>query len=84
MTLTEFNEEVFVKGIREEGIEEGIEKGIEKGIEEGIEKGIEKGREEGIEEVFDVLHQLKEGSSEHELISMGFPVSIVSRAMSLL
>ena len=30
MILTEFNEEVFVKGIKEEGIEEGIEEGQSK------------------------------------------------------
>lgn len=29
MVLTEFNKEVYEKGIREEGIEEGIEKGSE-------------------------------------------------------
>ncbi|MBP5471113.1 MAG: hypothetical protein J6Y12_00415 [Lachnospiraceae bacterium] len=32
MVLTEFNEEVFRKGMREEGFQEGYEKGIEEGI----------------------------------------------------
>ncbi len=40
--LTEYNEEVFIKGIREEGIEEGLEKGLMKGREEGLEKGEKK------------------------------------------
>ena len=31
MVLTEFNEEVFRKGMREEGFHEGYEKGIEEG-----------------------------------------------------
>jgi len=39
MVLTEFNEEVFRKGMREEGFQEGYEKGIEDGIEQGIEQG---------------------------------------------
>ena len=39
MVITEFNEEVFVKGIREEGREEGLEEGLEKGLEKGLEEG---------------------------------------------
>ena len=35
MCITEYNEKVFVDGIRAEGIEEGMEKGRKEGIEEG-------------------------------------------------
>ena len=37
--LTEFNEKVFAKGMREEGYEEGYDDGIEKGILIGESKG---------------------------------------------
>ncbi|MCR4619061.1 MAG: hypothetical protein K5669_12850 [Lachnospiraceae bacterium] len=37
--LTEYNEEVFVKGIREESYEEGLEQGREQGREQGIDIG---------------------------------------------
>ena len=43
MLLTEFDEELFAKTMKEEGLEEGIEKGLEKGRKEGLEKGLEKG-----------------------------------------
>lgn len=36
MCITEYNEKVFVNGIREEGREEGIQEGIKEGIKEGI------------------------------------------------
>ena len=39
MVITEFNEEVFVKGIREEGREEGRKEGREEGRKEGREEG---------------------------------------------
>ena len=46
MCITEFNEKVFIDGIREEGLEEGLEKGREEGLEKGLEKGREEGRNE--------------------------------------
>ena len=41
MLLTEFDEELFARTMKEEGLEEGIEKGLEKGRKEGLEQGIE-------------------------------------------
>jgi hypothetical protein len=35
MCITEFNQDVYEKGLLQEGIEEGIEKGLEKGLKEG-------------------------------------------------
>ncbi len=36
VTITEFNQEVYEKGIREEGIQEGIQQGIQQGLEQGL------------------------------------------------
>ncbi len=35
MLLTEFDEELFARTMKEEGLEEGIEKGLKKGLEKG-------------------------------------------------
>ena len=50
MLLYEYDEELHMKTIRQEGVEEGIEQGIRKGIEQGIKEGIEQGIKEGIEQ----------------------------------
>lgn len=39
MLLTEFDEELFAKTMKEEGYEEGHEKGREEGYEKGHEEG---------------------------------------------
>lgn len=43
MLLTEFDEELFARTMKEEGLEEGIEKGLKKGLEKGRKEGLEKG-----------------------------------------
>lgn len=48
MCLTEFDEKVFVKGIREEGYEEGMIEGEAKGEVKGEAKGLKEG-------IFDLL-----------------------------
>ena len=50
MLLSGFNQEIYEKGLREEGWEAGIEEGRKAGIAEGREAGIEEGREAGIAE----------------------------------
>ncbi len=50
MLLTEFDEELFARTMKEEGLEEGIEKGLEKGRKEGLEKGIQIFIEDNLEE----------------------------------
>ena len=50
MLLSGFNQEIYEKGLREEGWEAGIEEGRKFGIEEGRKSGIEEGRKSGIEE----------------------------------
>ncbi len=37
MLLTEFDEELFARTMKEEGLEEGIEKGRKEGLEKGIQ-----------------------------------------------
>ena len=44
MLLSGFNQEIYEKGLREEGWEAGIEEGRKFGIEEGRKSGIEEGR----------------------------------------
>jgi hypothetical protein len=39
--IKEFNEEVYRKGIWEEGAEEGFERGVKHGMERGMERGME-------------------------------------------
>lgn len=38
LILTEFNEEIFTQGIREEGLEEGLRQGLEQGLKEGEQR----------------------------------------------
>ena len=63
MLLYEYDEELHMKTIRQEGVEEGIEEGIRKGIEQGIkegkEQGIKEGKEQGIKE--GIKQGIKEG-----------------------
>lgn len=50
MLLTEFDEELFARTMKEEGLEEGIEKGRKEGLEEGIQIFIEDNLEEEVPE----------------------------------
>ena len=50
MLLTEFDEELFARTMKEEGLEEGIEKGLKKGLEKGIQIFIEDNLEEEVPE----------------------------------
>lgn len=57
--LTEFDEEVFVKGIREEGYEEGLMEGEVKGLMEGEAKGLIKGILNFLEDYGEVSENLR-------------------------
>ena len=50
MLLTEFDEELFARTMKEEGLEEGIEKGLKKGLEKGRKEGLEEGLQIFIED----------------------------------
>ena len=43
MLLSGFKEEIYEKGLREEGREEGMKEGREEGMKEGREEGIREG-----------------------------------------
>ncbi len=47
MLLTEFDEDLFIKTMKEEGREEGLEEGLREGFKKGRNEGLEKGRNEG-------------------------------------
>ena len=47
MLLTEFDEDLFIKTMKEEGREEGLEEGLREGFKKGRNEGFEKGRNEG-------------------------------------
>ena len=49
MLLTEFDEDLFIKTMKEEGREEGLEEGLREGLKKGRNEGFEKGRNEGFE-----------------------------------
>ncbi len=77
MLLTEFDEELFAKTMKEEGREEGRQEGRKEGREEGRQEGREEGRKEGhkkgqkegLEEgirIF-ILDNLEEGASEEKI-----------------
>ncbi len=47
MLLTEFDEDLFIKTMKEEGREEGLEEGLREGLKKGRNEGFEKGHNEG-------------------------------------
>lgn len=47
MLLTEFDEDLFIRTVKEEGREEGLEEGLREGLKKGRNEGFEKGRNEG-------------------------------------
>ena len=49
MLLTEFDEDLFIRTVKEEGREEGLEEGLREGLKKGRNEGFEKGRNEGFE-----------------------------------
>ena len=77
MLLTEFDEELFAKTMKEEGREEGRQEGRREGREEGRREGREEGRQEGhkkgqkegLEEgirIF-ILDNLEEGATKEKI-----------------
>ena len=47
MLLTEFDEDLFIRTMKEEGREEGLEEGLREGLKKGRNEGFEKGHNEG-------------------------------------
>ena len=59
MLLTEFDEDLFIKTMKEEGREEGLE--------EGLREGLKKGRNEGEDRVSRLYQRLMEEKKMTEL-----------------
>ena len=83
MILTEYNETLHEKTLREEGIEEGRKEGHKEGREEGIREGIQKGiikgrgeeREKNCRQMAEAVRNLMEKldlSSEEAMDLLGF------------
>ena len=73
MTIFEYDEELHLKTLYEEGVEDGIRQGIERGMERGMERGIERGIQRGIERgetqtlISIVCRMIKKGNAPQEI-----------------
>lgn len=67
MLLTEFDEDLFIKTMKEEGREEGLEEGLREGFKKGRNEGFEKGRNEGEDRVSRLYQRLIEEKKMTEM-----------------
>lgn len=67
MLLTEFDEDLFIRTMKEEGREEGLEEGLREGLKKGRNEGFEKGRNEGEDRVSRLYQRLMEEKKMTEL-----------------
>ena len=92
MVITEYNEEVFVNGIRNEGYEDGIAHGKElgrsegrkEGRKEGRREGRREGRSEGQSELVKAVELLRQGKTVDELIESGIDQKTVDLATTIM
>ncbi len=78
MVLTEFNEEVYKKGIFEEGYSEGVNDGKAQGMTQGIVQG----RSQGQSELADAIKRIHTGATVDDLIKAGFDKETAELAWS--
>ena len=69
MVLTEFDEEVFRNGMKQEGFQEGFEKGVSQGISQGQSS------------LADAIKRLHLGESAEDLLKAGFDEVTVKLAI---
>ena len=67
MLLTEFDEDLFIKTMKEEGREEGLEEGLREGLKKGRNEGFKKGRNEGEDRVSRLYQRLIEEKKMTEM-----------------
>ena len=84
MVITEYNEEVFVNGIRNEGYEDGIAHGKELGRSEGRKEGLREGRSEGQSELVKAVELLRQGKTPEELVKSGIDQKTVDLATTIM
>ena len=73
MVLTEFDEEVFRNGMKQEGFQEGFEKGVSQGISQGISQGQSL--------LADAIKRLRSGESPEDLVKAGIDEETVKLAI---
>ena len=78
MLLSGFNQEIYEKGLREEGWEAGIEEGRKFGIAEGRKSGIAEGREES--DLRAIRNMLDLGLSK-EQIAGKYPEELIEKVL---
>ena len=78
MLLSGFNQEIYEKGLREEGREAGIAEGREEGHREGIKEGVEQGRAEEKEHA--IMNMLDLGLSK-EMIAEKYPMELIEKVL---
>jgi flagellar biosynthesis/type III secretory pathway protein FliH len=78
MLLSGFNQEIYEKGLREEGWEAGIEEGREEGHREGIKEGVEQGKAEEKEHA--IINMLDLGLSK-EMIAKKYPMELIEKVL---
>ena len=81
MVLTEFDEEVFRNGMKQEGFQEGFEKGVLQGISQGIAQGISQGIAQGQSSLADAIKRLRSGESPEDLVKAGIDEETVKLAI---
>ncbi len=67
MLLTEFDEDLFIRTMKEEGREEGLEEGLREGLKKGRNEGFKKGRNEGEDRVSRLYQRLIEEKKMTEM-----------------
>ena len=82
MLLSGFNQEIYEKGLREEGWEAGIEEGRKAGIAEGRKNGIKEGVEQGraAEKEQAIINMLDLGLSK-EMIAKKYPMELIEKVL---
>ncbi|MBP1586449.1 MAG: hypothetical protein ILP17_12220 [Lachnospiraceae bacterium] len=73
MVLTEFDEEVFRNGMKQEGFQEGFEKGVSQGITQGISQGQSS--------LADAIKRLHSGETPEDLLKSGFDKATIELAL---
>ena len=53
--LTEFDEQAYAEGLREDGFEDGFADGLQQGVKQGIQQGIQQGVKQGIQQSIQTL-----------------------------
>ena len=76
MLLSGFKEEIYEKGLREEGREEGMKEGRREGLEEGMKEGREEGIREGMETI--VMNLLRNNTTEFVAEQCGLELDYVN------